>query len=564
MEVVVILAVLVQIIIVFAVVAGLVTFFSRRSGRDTGRALRRLFRYGMLLVLTVLVGTGVTGLIALADPDVAAGPGYVAFMLACVVVGGPGLILVLRWVRRALDRSDGADPAWEIYLVVVELAGLFTAATGAYLWGEGLLEGRFRITPAAVTVVWGSIWLFHHTLAGRRGRAGRLRYGVLLGTAAGLVAGSVFGIEFVEGVLARLYDLVTGAGVIAGRDAPVPSALVGLVVWGAVWLRYWWWIGMGEEGGVLWRAYVLILGVVGGLLTALTGVWQFAYRILDWFLGDSGDTPSLHFDELPLAVALGAVGWVVWRYHRVVLRSAAPGARSEVDRVHRYTVTGVGLIATVGGLGAVIAAGIQALLPADLLHRSDRSGLVAAVTLLLVGAPLWWRYWGAVQDWRREDPDAELRSPTRRVYLVCVFGLGGVLALGSLFTLAYRFLQSLLEGDSGTATVFAIRWPLALALTVGVTAAYHRAVRRADLADTPEETPRTPVRSVILLASGGHEIAAAVEKETGVKVRAWDRADSTDITLSAEQVTAAIESSQHEHLLIVARPDGLEMIPYTE
>ena len=74
MLVVAIISVLVQILIVFAVVAGLITFFSRRSGRDTGQALRRLFRYGILLVLTILVGTGVTGLIALADPDVTAGP----------------------------------------------------------------------------------------------------------------------------------------------------------------------------------------------------------------------------------------------------------------------------------------------------------------------------------------------------------------------------------------------------------------------------------------------------------------------------------------------------------
>ena len=562
MEVVVTIAGLVLIIIVFAVVAGLVTFFSRRSGRDTGRALRRLFRYGMLLVLTVLVGTGLTGLIALADPAVAAGTGYTAFMLACVVVGAPGLILVLRWVRRALERSDGADPAWEIYLVVAELAALLTAATGAQIWGESLLEGRFRITPAAVMVVWGSIWFFHHTLAGRRGRGGRLRYGVLLGAAAGLVAGSVFAIELVEDVLGRLYDLVAGANVIAGREGPVPSAWSGWWSGGRCGSATGGGFGMGEEGSVLRRAYVLILGVVGGLLTALTGVWQFAYRILDWFLGDSADTAALHFEELPLAIGLGAVGWVVWRYHRVVLRSAAPEARSEVDRVHRYTVTGVGLIATVGGLGAVIAAGIQALLPADLLHRSDRSGLVAAVTLLAVAAPLWWRYWRTVQEWRREDPDAELRSPTRRIYLVCVFGLGGVLALGSLFTLAYRLLESLLEGDSGTATVFAIRWPLALALTVGVTAAYHRAIRRADVADIPEETPRSPVRSVILVGSGGSEVAAAVEKETGAKVRAWERTD-TEAAFSTEEVLEVIKSAEHGSLLIVARPDGPEVIPYT-
>ena len=181
----------------------------------------------------------------------------------------------------------------------------------------------------------------------------------------------------------------------------------------------------------------------------------------------------------------------------------------------------------------MIAACIQALLPADLLYRSDRSGLVAAVTVLLVGAPLWWRYWAAVQDWRVADPEAELRSPTRRIYLICVFGVGGILALGSLFVLAYRILESFLAGEAGTATVFAIRWPLALAVTVGVAAAYHRAVRRADLVDTPEEPPRIAVRSVVLVGSGGREVAEAVEKQTGAKVRVWDRTD-TGVGFSAE------------------------------
>ncbi|MDE0290738.1 MAG: DUF5671 domain-containing protein [bacterium] len=558
-----IVSVILQLLVAGVAVAVLITFLSRRSGRDTGRALRRLFRYGILLVLTVLVGTGVTGLISLADPEVTAGPGYSAFMLACVIVGGPGLLLVLRWVRRALERSGGADRGWEIYLVVAELASLVTAATGTYIWGESLTEGMFRITPAAVMVVWGFIWLLHHTLAGRRGRGGHLRYGVLLGSAAGLVTGSVFAVLFVQGVLGRLYDIVAGTTVIADSAEPIPSSLVGLVIWGAVWLRYWWSIGRREETTVLWRAYVLIVGVVGGLLATLTGVWQLAYRILDWIVGDSTDPAALHFEELPLAVALTAVGGVVWGYHRVVLRSAAPEERGEVDRVHRYTVTGVGLIATVGGLGAVIAACIQALLPADLLYRSDRSGLVAAVTVLLVGAPLWWRYWAAVQEWRVADPEAELRSPTRRIYLICVFGVGGILALGSLFFLAYRILESFLAGEAGTATVFAIRWPLALALTVGVAAAYHRAVRRADLVDTPEEPPRTAVGSVVLVGSGGRTVAEAVEKQTGAKVRVWDRTD-TGVGFSTEAVLEVIESAEHERLLIVARPDGPEVIPYTE
>ena len=557
-----IIGLVLEALIAVVLVIGAVALLARRSGTDTGGVLRRIFRYGILLVLMILVGTGLTGLVALADPDVAAGPGYTAFMLACVIVGGPGLALVSRWVIRALDRSGGVDPGWDIYLVVAEWLSLVAAATGAYIWGEGLTEGRFRITPAAVMMVWGIIWFSHHALAGRRGRAGRLRYGVLLGSLTGLATGAVFGIRFLEAVLGRLYDVLASAVVIAERAAPIPSALIGMVIWGAVWVRYWWFIGMQEERTALWRAYVLLPGVVGGLFTSLVGLWSLTYRILDWLVGDSTDPARLHFEHLPLALALIVIGGVAWRYHRTILRSPVPAGRTEVDRAHEYTVVGAGLVATVSGLGSVIAASVQAFLPAALVDLSDRSDLVAAVTLLIVGGPLWWRYWTSVQRVRRADPESELRSPTRRIFLICVFGAGGVVALGSLFVLAYRVLEALLERDLGTATVFAIRWPLALAVTVGLAAAYHRAIRRADVVEAPEEPSGPQVRSVILVGSSGHEVARAVAAQTGVEVQVWDRAD-VEASVSQESLVEAIESSEYEYLLVVARPEGPEVIPYT-
>ena len=563
MESMIFLSVALQALVFLVVVAAVLSFLGRRSSWDTGRALRSLFRYGMLLVLLLLVGTGVTGLLALADPDVVGGPGYTAFMLACVIIAGPGLVLVARWVMKALGRSEEGDTGWEIYLVVAELLSLGAAAVGAYIWAEGLIEGSFRITPAAVMVVWAVVWFAHHSLAGRRGRRGRLGYGVLLGCAAGLVTGSVFGIQFLEEALGRLYELAFGTTVIVRKAESVLNALIGLVIWGMVWLRYWWFLGLRQERSPLWRAYVLLLGVVGGLITGLVGVWLLAYRILDWLVGGFSEPAGRHFMEVPLAVGLMAIGGLVWRYHRTVLQARGPASRSEVDRIHEYTVAGVGLAATVGGLAAVIAVSVGLLVPGDVLHTHGRSDLVAAVTVLLVGAPLWWRFWTATQRWRRSDPESELRSPTRRVFLICVFGAGGVLALVSLFVLAYRILESILEGDLGPGTVFAIRWPLALAVTVGVAAAYHRVIRRDDLADLPQESPGRTVRSVVLVGSGGHAVAAAVEERTGVKPKVWERAD-TEVALSTESVVEAIESAEHEHLLIVAGPDGQEVIPYTQ
>ena len=547
------------------VVAGVVTltiFVARRSGKDFGRTLGRLFRYGLLLTLVILVATGLAGLLARSDPDTDAGSGYMAFMLTCVIVGVPGLLLAALWVRRAISATTETDPLWDTYLVTAELIGLITAATAGSIWGESLAGGDFDAAPAAVAFVWGIVWLVHHAIVGRYGRSGRLRYGVLLGSLTGLVMAGTLGTLFLSGVLEELYDAIVGTIVLVDDRGRFLRWVVGLVIGGGIWLRYWKFLGLRRQSRSQWRGYMLLV-VVGGLFTALTGVWNFAYLVLDWFAWENVGPAGLHFEELPLTLALVAVGGAVWRYHRGVLRSGSRSDRIEVDRVHDYTVAGVGLIATLGGLTAVIAAAIQALLPADLVYPSDRSGLVAAVTVLLVGVPLWWRYWSSVQRMRETNPEDEIGSPSRRIYLICVFGVGGAVALVSLLVLVYRVLEPLLERDLGTTTIFAIRWPLALALTVGIAAAYHRAIRRADLTDMLAKPPERTVLSVVLVGSGGREVAEAVEVQTGVEVQVWDRPD-VEMALSAETVVEAIELADHEHLLIVARSEGHEVIPYTK
>ena len=99
-------------------------------------------------------------------------------------------------------------------------------------------------------------------------------------------------------------------------------------------------------------------------------------------------------------------------------------------------------------------------------------------------------------------------------------------------------------------------------MAVGAVAVYHRAIRRHDLAEVPA-APEPVVRSVVLLGSGGREVARMLEERTGVRARIWERRD-LQVSLSAEAVLEAVESAEHRHLLIVARPDGLQVIPYTE
>lgn len=577
---------LVVIILTWALMLGaviaVILFLTSRSKRDRGGALRRFFRYGTLYLLAVITATGLSGLFAFAG----AGTDYRAFMLSFVIVGAPGLALAAGWVRRALRAEGGGAPGWEVYLTAAELTGLLVGGGGVIVWGQRLSEGRFDPAPFGVALVWGMVWLFHHMAAARRVRSARLEGGFILGSLAGLAAAAGFGVAFLDSVLQIVYDGVWGVlvldgtgdavrgvwGVVmsAGTEDVLRESAVGLAVSGAAWSRYWLRLGRSGEHTPLWRGYVLLAGVVGGLVTGLAGVWSLGYRIFDWLAGGPVLPAGVHFGELPLALALAAVGGGLWRYHRGVLRSAAGSIRTEVDRVYEYTVSGVGLLAAVGGLTAAAAASIQSFTSSRLLYVSyDRSGLIAAATVLAVGGPLWWRFWSSIQRRRAADPGPELRSPNRRIYLVCLFGVGGLAALISLLVLVYEVLISALEQTLDAWTLYTVRWPLALTAVVGLTAAYHRAVRRADLSEAPEADPdpaeaARKAESVVLLCRSGGPAARTVRERTGAEVQVWERPDAA-AALSPdglEAVIQAVENSGHRSLLAVARPDGVEIIPY--
>jgi hypothetical protein len=560
----VVLAFVIPILLLGGAFFGLIVLLARRSGRDIGSTLRRFFQQGMLLALVILVATGVTGLLSAADPDVVAGPGYLAFMLSCVIVGAPALFLAARRERRRAGIEGGSGFSGGGYLVLAELIGLVTAAIGLSIWAGSLLEGRFDLAPAAVTLVWGAVWALHHRLGMRP--AGP-EQGVLAGSLIGLAAAAGFGIVVLAWVFEQGYDAMVGAVVLVRDARTFQQPLIEVVVGGAIWFRYWVMLGLRGERSTLWRAYVLLAGVVGGLFTALAGVWNLAYLTLDWWFGDPVGPAGPHFRELPVTLALVIVGGLVWRYHHTVMRSEASGERTEVDRAYDYTVAGVGLIATVGGAAAVIAALVQAVVPGTVLHPTDRSELVAAVTVLLVGAPLWWRRWTGIQRIRNARPAPEVASPTRRIYLIALFGVGGVVALVSLLVLVYRALEQVLGPGLGTGTVLAIRWPLALVTTVGLTAAYHRIVRRTDLAGMPETEPgrgASPevVRSVTLVARDSRHAAEALGEQATLRVRYLERSDTHGRPLALEKVLEILDDRPDPHLLIVSGPDRVEVIPY--
>ena len=535
-----------------------------------GAGVRRFFQYALLLAVVIIVAIGASDLLAELIPgeellrDTTDRRTRAASFL---VIGGPVLYGLVRWVRSGLEQeSERRSLAWALYLGTAAMSGLITATGSFFLVAQAVFGiNDFEPESLAMAVVWGAVWWIHYRIGSQAHHAGRLRLHLAAGSFTGLLTIAIAAGALITAAMTVVFDRLIGTTTIVTSDSDIfLQAFIGLVIGAAIWTRYWLTTYATVNRDAVWHGYVLLAGVLGGLATLLISATVLLFVVLDWFFGGSGSSAASHFQDIPGVTAGIAVGVGLWGYHRSVLRGKGPVARSEIDRIYQYLVAGLGLLAAAGGLTTILVALIEAILPGRLSSNTGGDGLIVAVAILLVGVPVWWRTWADIQRRRTADPVQELSSPSRRVYLFALFGLGGVTALISLLTLAYMVFRDLFDGAFGSGTAYSIRWPLALVIMVGAVAAYHWVIRKEDELDAPaEEDVQHDVRLAVLVSANGRAIADEVAMQTGVRVRAWDRPD-TEATASVEAVIDAITAGTHPRLLLIARDGTIEALPYTE
>lgn len=243
-----------------------------------------------------------------------------------------------------------------------------------------------------------------------------------------------------------------------------------------------------------------------------------------------------HFAALPGPTGYLLVGLGVLVYHRLVLteRDAGEVRRTDPERLYRYLVAAAGVLTLGGGLTMAIAMALDALLPASDFIRDTRwwrEELAVLLTMLIVGAPLWARYWSASQRVAQEpgvEGALERASLPRRAFLFVIFGVAALVVLVNLAILLFQVFDALLDEGIGAGTLRDVRWSVALLVTAGAISTYYWLVLRDDQAATalaePSPAPASPlaVRDVLLLAPV--EDAPALSDALaarGVRVRRW-------------------------------------------
>jgi hypothetical protein len=373
---------------------------------------------------------------------------------------------------------------------------------------------------------------------------------------------------------ALLDTVVTGNALWTGER----SALAVLVIAAPVWYWHWFRNAIRDVGSTLWRVYVFLFGVLGGIAAVLVGAGGLIHQVLVWALGASRDGAAEQFDLLPGAVTTIVVGVAMWVYHRMTQRTLDPATaeRAEPERVYRYLVAAAGLATLAAGLLVVLVLGIEAMSPsADVFHddRWWRGQLAWALTLLLIGGPLWGWYWRNVQRQVERASETERLAASRRVYIFGVAGISVLVATVNLVSVLFQILEELLESQLSSDDIYDVRWSIALLLTTGAISVYHWLLLREDRAALVGVEPRAAAaisKLVLLVATDGvgAELSRRLEA-LGDRVRRWQRLDRPDsgIRLSDEAVAALheqIAGADAEHVIVIVSAAGdIEVVPYS-
>ena len=563
----------------FVVIGGIVMLVRRsRSGTpgsgDASVSFRRLLEYGFLAIVLGLAAGGLDGLLSAAVEAVVDGPDDVdapSWAITSLLVGGTALWFLVRNVRRRFAETPDEQGAlgWVLYQGIVELVTLIGFATAANDLLDGII-GAGDVDPQNLVhlAVWGAVWVVHVRLGdrivdGEPVRSTLVPFAVSINALGALVAsvGSVIALAFMA-----VYEGITGYSSWGGTVDGIRDVASVLIVSAVLWWWYWLRQAVHDRGSMLHHAYTLFVGVLGGL-GALVGVaFGFLSRLINWGFAIGEDPAVEYFEFLPAAAAVAVVATIVWRYHRELLPPAEGRPRNDVDRAADHMAAFVGICALLAGVFVVLFVAFHHLTPVPSgAERETTMVVVVGLPLLVVGALVWRRFWQAVQI--HADDAEEVGSAVRRAYLYVIFGISGIAVLVTLLFLVFQVIDGILNTSFDREGIWDLHAPLAIAITAGLAAAYHRRVMRSDqkvlAAVVPEPAAVSPRAAeqrgpgrVIVVAADPAPLAAAVEMATGAEVEVIRRSDAPPVEFDLDVARMEIAESDAATLMVVVGPGG--------
>ena len=556
-----------------AVVVLVIRKVSKRatSSSNTAQPVRLFFQYALAFGLFMIVTVGLAGLLSRAldvSNIVNADQSSLASNLAFVVVGGPLLAGIIIWLRNSLreNPSEGHGLIPTFFATLAAIVSLLVFLSSAIAALHNVISGdEFLGSTLGRTIVWGTALILVLKISNSVIPKNDFRIQYFVGSFITALAALIGLVQVLGGVLALLLSQQTFFDTqklaLVSPDNPIGIGLGTLVMSGALWIYYWIKNANTNKSDTLWLAYVLIAGVGGTLVIAITSLSISLYQVLVWFVGEpASQNAGEHFASIPQSVATAFAGFLFWWYHKSLLPNESE--RTDVQRTYEYLVSAISLIASAIGISIVIVALIESLTSqVQLAGAGAINTLLGAGTVIVVAGPVWWHFWSRIQSIARAESNAEHSSPVRRIYLFLLFGVGGIVAIVSLITIVVQLFDGILSSNLGANTFSEMRFAIGILISTGIVAGYHWEIYRHE--KSVEVSFATTATNVLLVGPTSPELIQKLKAATGAKVSFLQRADASELVWPTEHVIELVAQSKEHDLLILLEATGVKVVPVT-
>ena len=596
-----ILAPIIFVLAQLAVVVGVIYAIFMWRGRNRTPAddpdpglggLKRLYFYGISFAALMTLIAGVSLIVQGILNTLFDGRAFslssnaLAWGLSLSIVSLP--IWLFHW--RFILRSVAAMPVERhsiirklyIYLALgVSLGFLIAVSFEIVKWA--MRAGEFPEFSLASVIPWALVWGYHWRMESAEGQPSVETRGIrrfyLYG--ASLVGGGMFAVGagaiahtlFQDGYAALFLDATTLPDL--ARESLRTDLAVALAGGVAYWTH--WRVFARDDRDSALRWIFLFLASVGGAAVALGAAGAMAYTALSWLIGAANQSAADHFEDIPAALVVCAVGFIAWIFFRRRMLAEAVGEyATPIRRIYDHLMAALGLVALAAA--AVIAFNTALLTLVEVFAAAPedpdawREPVSVILALLIVGVPVWSLFWRRLRLAYAADPSDESAALSHRAYIFAALGVAALAFLGGGGGTLFVILRDLLDTDLSLDTARDLAPAVGFALTAALSLPYHWAIYRADQTFQPDspapEPPPVQKRVTLLAADADSEPAHAIEYALGYPIleARWADPEAFTPTLDDEEaarIAAQISQAPGSNILLIPEPDGsLRVISY--
>ncbi|HEY5728891.1 MAG TPA: DUF5671 domain-containing protein, partial [Anaerolineales bacterium] len=508
------------------------------------KSIRRLYFYLVAIISIEVVVWGLIGLLrSIVDKTVSGGADALAQALALILVGVPIFLIHWLWAQRVSAKEEEEKEATLravfLYAILlgtlipvvqnllsfidrslVQATGLGLARAFSSFRNQTLADNLIAIVMNLVVAAyfWNVLRGEWATLKQKENFSDVRRLYRYIWMLYGLLM-TVFGVQQVLRYLIYIPGDILGE---MGRETLINGVAL-LVVGTPVWVYSWRVIqdsltDPAEMGSNL-RLGILYILSLGGVITVVMTSSMLVNILVTRIFG--ADWTTQHFvQQIGGPISVGVPLGMIWAYYghwlnRHIEATGDKVRQAGMKRVYNYILSFIGLVVSFIGVQTLLSFIIDMSTNRSFLNSDAyRSSIATAISLLVVGLPLWLMTWRPMQAHALavgEMGDHARRSILRKTYLYLALFASVIGGMATAVGLVFQIIRVILTGDTDSDFVNQLLNIIQLLFLFVVVLIYHLNVLRADGASISDTLAEKQGAFSVLVVDSGDGVVDAVK-----------------------------------------------------